>query len=199
MTLLDSDMGEQSAFALFRIERALRLHFGTEYDYFKYMGKGTGARVADFERRRDRGLYEALSRKDNPGERLLAVISDDPSKNIADVVNGPGLKQYDEWRKRRESLTYRFKTELRKLDLPEDLKVKGGMYPNALRMLIKGEISKETLIILERTYSFLDHWLQKIEDPILWPDYYMLVKKYSQFVRVDFDKYDALVQNVKNA
>lgn len=197
MKLLEQDSGPLNPFELFRLERALRLHFTTpEYDYFKYAGRATGARVVEFNNRRDRSLFEALSRKDHPGERLLAVISDDPSRNIADVLTSEGMSKYDAFRKRRDALSYSIKQDLRKLNLPEDLEVEDGSYPTALRLLIKDEVMKETLLAIDLKRPFLKEWLHSIKDPILWPDLFMKLKKYSSFVRADFDKYDALVQNV---
>ncbi len=206
MSLLPDDLKKLDGFELFRLERSLRLHFGTpDYDYFKYLGRGTGTRVADYQNRRDRSLYESLSRKDNPGLRLLATLSEASSHNIADVLSANGMATFDAWRKRQESVGYRFKQDLAILNevpLKENFTVNElGDYPRALKLLIKEEITKETIIILDHATNTLKYWLQRIQDPIMWPDYYMLLKKYSPFVRVDFAKYDALVKTtiVENA
>ncbi len=198
--LLPDDSGPLDGFELFRLERALRLHFGTpDYDYFKYKGRATGARVSDYQNRRDRSLYETLSRKDQPGLRLLATLSESASYNVADVLSANGLERFEAFKKRQESLTYRFKQDLAVLAEEPQFKDnfvinEHGEYPRALKLLIKDEIGKESLIILDHYTNAFKHWLTRIQDPIMWPDYYMLLKKYSPFVRVDFAKYDALVK-----
>ena len=95
----------------------LKNHFTREkYDYHKYCGKSR-ASLESFYKRKDRFFFEKLSRQKDDGEVIEFFVSnfvscDDPqSLWIGEIVRN-GEKNYTDWKKRLQSLTYIFKQEV---------------------------------------------------------------------------------------
>jgi hypothetical protein len=56
----------------------------------------------------------------------------------------------------------------------------------------------ETLCILASLLKFLPMWKEKIQDTIIWPNFYMKVLKYSAFLPKDDMKYKLILKKVLN-
>ena len=95
----------------------LKNHFTREkYDYHRYCGKSR-ATIQSFYKRKDRFFFEKLSRQKDDSEVVEFFVSnfvscDDPqSLWIGEIVRN-GEQNYTDWKKRLQSLTYTFKTEV---------------------------------------------------------------------------------------
>lgn len=101
---------------------------------------------------------------------------------------------YKEYLKRKQSITYTFEADIDKLleitpKLDDLLKVKGGQYPQLLDLVLKGEITQETLIILEWIFGFMEVWEKKIVDEIVYPKLHQKCMKFKPFLGyLDFGK-----------
>lgn len=177
---------------------ALKNHFTVDnYDYFRYNGK-VKSKYSSFENRRDRYYFEKLSRKKNPHLILLSNIQDDPDRWIGDIVSNE--ENYLKWKKRNTNQLYNFCEEIKTLfpNIEEKFEVKGD-YPELLKLMQQGQISKETVIILNEILRFTSYWNKKIKDEIVWPKIFFNLKKYSAFLNVDRYKYkDHLIKIVKD-
>ena len=172
----------------------LKRHFtiNSGYDYFKYNGK-TNASKNTFMTRNDRYSFHKLSKKSDPKGYLISnFIEYGPKIWIGELVSDEKYTTtFKEWLRRKESLTYIFKSEVSLLNserLDKDLQPVGGQHPQLLRLFLEKKISIETLIILDRFLKFFKTWNSKIEDPVLWPEIYNTCVKYSPFMEYDLAK-----------
>jgi len=99
-------------------------------------------------------------------------------------------KIYNDWLKRKQSLTYQFKQDISKLD--DDFnglfKVEHNQHPIILKSYLSGNVSLETFcIMLEITNSkkYLD---KSLESDIIWEELSLKVKKYTPFIQYDREK-----------
>ena len=110
-----------------------------------------------------------------------------------------GESNYRKWKKRRESLTYIYQNDLDLLfdevDSPGDiLSVKSGVYPVLLTQTMQGNISIETLVILNDILKFFPMWTKKISDDIIWPNWKRKCEKYTPFIDYDSKKFKKLLK-----
>ena len=180
------------AYAAYVMYLALKRHFtlGSNYDYFKYNGK-TNASKQSFETRRDRYSFHKLSKKDHPRDFVVAnFLQHGPSIWIGDLVADSKYEDtYRAWLKRRESISYVFKSDIEQLDsIDEDLKSINGDYPRLLQLYMRNKVCIETIIILSNIVGFIKRWNKDISDPVIWPEIYNTCIKYAPFMEYDAEK-----------
>ncbi len=192
-----------NAYDVFLNYLAFKNHFSKEsYDYYKY-NKKTKASLQSFYKRRDRFFFEKLSRQKSEKEIeefFLAnfVSNDDPATLWIGEIIKNGEKNYLEWQKRNQSLTYIFKQESKELfeeaDLPTVFNCSQG-HPLLLKKLLSNKISLEVIIIYERIFSFISNFDKKLNDPI-WKTVSFRLKKYNSFLNVDVSKYKKILKEI---
>ena len=170
----------------------MKNHFtNRKYDFFRYEGK-TNATVASFNKRKDKYWFEKTSRKysdEQIVDFLLAnfVTTDNP-KNlwIGEIINS-GERNYSDWLRRQQSISYIFKEESEKLleenKLDNLFECKKG-HPIILKRFLGGDISLETLVIYDIIFSFSEKFDEKLLDPV-WETVSMKIKKYKPFLSVN--------------
>ena len=100
------------------------------------------------------------------------------------------------WQKQMSALSYNFSKEtsniLNALERSgsafNDLFTCDGGHPLLLRLYIRGEVSLETLMILDMILGFMLRWDRKLSDP-LWNSLSLKIKKYKPFVSIPVSKY----------
>ena len=189
-------------FEVYQTYLSFKNHFTKEkYDYFKYSGK-TNASITSFNKRRDRYFFEKMSRQKNDIEIkeyfLSNFITEDPSKIwIKEIIqNGEG--RYSEWKKRTQSLSYRFKEEMESVIGSNKFDsifsyTKG--HPDILKKYLKGDISIETLIILDKVVRFRNQFDKKLTDPV-WLSVSLILKKYEPFLNIDVSRYKTILKEI---
>jgi len=182
---------------------SMKSHFtNPKYDFFKYGGK-CRATMSSFNKRKDKYFFEKTSRKYSDEQILnflLAnfVITDNPQNLwIGEIINS-GERNYAEWMRRKQSLTYLFKEQLNKLLSENDLETvfncsKG--HPPLLKKYLGGEISLETLTILEKVFSFRKNFDKKLDDPV-WESVSLKIKKYIPFININVFNYKKILKEV---
>ena len=105
-----------------------------------------------------------------------------------------GEENYKKWQKRNQSLTYSFEQDIIHLfnstQSPNDmLIVENGEYPLLLKEMFHGNISIETICILNDIMNFLPMWSKKITDDIIWPTHKRKMEKYTPFIIYDKNKF----------
>ena len=174
---------------------AMKKHFtDSKYDFFKYNGK-TRSSVSAFNKRRDKYFFERMSRKLSDDEIKMYFIAnfvatDNPSAVWVGEIIQSGEKRYTELSKKYQSLTYTFSQECRELfdemELPQLFDCKNG-HPPILKKYLAGEVSIETLSILDLVFSFTGKLDKKLSDPV-WETVSMKVRKYKPFINIDVSK-----------
>jgi hypothetical protein len=177
----------QDAFDIYVYYLALKRHFTSSYDFFKYNGK-VKANSMSFENRKDKFFFYKLSKKRDSREYILANMLVKPNVWAGDLVDDKAEQVYSEWCKRKQSLTYQFKSDIVELD-DEDFNsnfiVENGQHPRVLKLYNMNRISLETLVILCDITGCLSYWEKNIKDTIVFPDINRLVKKYYPFMEYD--------------
>lgn len=176
---------------------ALKQHFHREgYDYFKYNGK-VSAKSTSFDTRKDKYMFYKLSKKKDVEGYLIANLVENDNLWIGDILSSTSEQTYTNWLKRQQSLGYIFENDVAKLkdDLNENIVVKHGEYPHMLKLYFHKEICLESLIICNDILNFFNHWKNKIEDPVIWPDLYKKCLKYRSFLKFDRDRCLEILKN----
>ena len=192
-------------FETYRTYLSMKSHFtNPKYDFIKYGGKSR-ATMTSFNKRKDKYWFEKTSRKYSDQEVidfLLAnfVTTDNPQNLwIGEIINS-GERNYSQWMKRKQSLPYLFKEQSSELLFQQDLKEvfncsKG--HPPLLKKYLGGEISLETLTILEKVFSFVKNFDEKLKDPV-WETVSMKIKKYIPFLNINVFHYKKILRELIN-
>ena len=192
-------------FETYQTYLSMKSHFtNSKYDFFKYGGKSR-ATMSSFNKRRDKYWFEKTSRKYSDEEVLNFLLANfvntDTPQNlwIGEIINS-GERTYAEWMRRIQSLTYIFKEQSQKLLSESDLETvfdcsKG--HPLLLKSYLGGEISLETLTILEKVFSFAKNFDKKLQDPV-WETVSLKIKKYTPFLNINVFQYKKVLRELIN-
>ena len=182
---------------------SMKNHFtNRKYDFFRYGGKSS-ATVTSFNKRKDKYWFEKTSRKYSDDEIvnfLLAnfVTADTPQNLwIGEIINS-GEKTYADWMKRQQSLTYLFKEQSTELlsekKLEEVFNCSKG-HPIVLKKYLGGEISLETLTIMEKIFSFVKNFDKTLQDPV-WESVSLKIRKYLPFLNINVFNYKKILRDL---
>ena len=190
-------------FETYRTYLSMKSHFtNPKYDFFKYGGKSR-ATMTSFNKRKDKYWFEKTSRKYSDQQVLdfllsNFVIADNPQNLwIGEIINS-GERNYADWMRRKQSLTYLFKEQSEKLLSENELQTvfdcsKG--HPVILKRYLGGEISLETLTILEKVFSFVKDFDTKLTDPV-WETVSLKIRKYIPFININVFNYKKILKEV---
>ena len=192
-------------FETYRTYLSMKSHFtNPKFDFFKYGGKSR-ATMTSFNKRKDKYWFEKTSRKYSDQQILdfllsNFVIADNPQNLwIGEIINS-GERNYADWMRRKQSLTYLFKEQSEKLLSENELQTvfdcsKG--HPVILKRYLGGEISLETLTIMEKVFSFVRDFDKKLTDPV-WETVSLKIKKYIPFININVYNYKKILKEVIN-
>ena len=184
---------------------SLKNHFtNPKYDFFKY-GAKTRASVTSFNKRKDKYWFEKTSRKYSDKEVVDFLVSnftatDNPQNLwIGEIINS-GERNYSEWMRRQQSLTYLFKEQSSELLSENELEslfncTKG--HPLILKKFLSGSVSLETLTIFDKIFHFSKNFDKKLDDPV-WESVSLKLKKYSPFLNIDMFHYKKILRDIVN-
>ena len=184
---------------------SLKNHFtNPKYDFFKY-GAKTRASITSFNKRKDKYWFEKTSRKYSDKEVVDFLVSnftatDNPQNLwIGEIINS-GERNYSEWMKRQQSLTYLFKEQSNELLSENELETlfnctKG--HPLILKKFLSGSISLETLTIFDKVFHFSKNFDKKLDDPV-WESVSLKLKKYNPFLNIDMFQYKKILRSIIN-
>ena len=190
-------------FETYRTYLSMKSHFtNPKFDFFKYGGKSR-ATMTSFNKRKDKYWFEKTSRKYSDQQILdfllsNFVIADNPQNLwIGEIINS-GERNYADWMRRKQSLTYLFKEQSGKLLSENELQTvfdcsKG--HPVILKKYLGGEISLETLTIMEKVFSFVKDFDKKLTDPV-WETVSLKIKKYIPFININVYNYKKILKEV---
>lgn len=187
-----------NAFEAFKLYTAIKNHFTTDsYDFFKYHGK-TKVTQNTFDVRKDKYMFHKLSKHEDPLTFLVANLSENPKLYVANMFDLDKEMKYNEFLRRKQSLTYIFENDIDNLledfdknfEVPDD-----GDYPFLLKLLTRKKIAKESFIIMNDCVRFFGLWNKKITDPVLWPQIALNCKKLYPFIEYNKEKYCSILRN----
>ena len=192
-----------SPFETYQHYLSLKNHFtNPKYDFFKY-GAKTRASITSFNKRKDKYWFEKTSRKYSDKEVVDFLVSnftatDNPQNLwIGEIINS-GERNYAEWRKRQQSLTYLFKEQSNELLSENELEslfncTKG--HPKILKAYLSGSVSLETFTIFDKIFRFSENFNKTLTDPV-WETVSLKLKKYSPFLNIDMFHYKKILRDI---
>ena len=198
-------MVKVTPFETYRTYLSMKSHFtNPKYDFIKYGGKSR-ATITSFNKRKDKYWFEKTSRKYSDQEVIDFLLSNFVNATnpqnlwIGEIINS-GERTYAEWKMRQQSLTYMFteqsSTLLSENDLEKVFNCSKG-HPIILKKYLGGEISLETLSILEKIFSFQSKFDEKLKDPV-WETVSMKLKKYLPFLNINVFHFKKILRNIIN-
>lgn len=191
-------------FDVYKTYLSIKNHFTKEgYDYFKYCGRSR-ASLDSFHKRKDRYFFEKLSRQKSDVEIKCYFVAsfiectDPQSLWIGEIISN-GEKNYLEWLKRYQSLSYMFKTEsevfIGNKNLDSLFECKANKHPEILKKYLQGAITLETLVILDSILGYVSHFDKKLTDPV-WETVSFKIKKYKPFLNIDESKFKQILKEI---
>lgn len=193
-----------TGYEAFSIYHTLKLHFTSDYDYFKYNGK-CNISPTTFENRRDKYHFYKLSRKYPNKEQfqnfVIANLFENSEAWAGTLLQPEAEVNYLLRQKVVQSLSYTFENDCKVIfedckDPNDVIRVVDGEYPILLKKALRKEIHVETLCLLAQILGFLPMWNKKITDTIRWPEYQKKLTKYAHFLPKDVVKYKLILKKI---
>lgn len=190
-------MTAMTEFQAYKMYLALKAHFQTEkYDVIEQRGRivashknfvGSGK---SFELRKLTKLYQD---KEICDFMVANFVAGDHWGGVFDV---DASRQYQDWKRRVESLRYIFTQDLETLDVTAGeqdwFAVTDGRHPQVLRCFYGHKICLETLVILDTLVGFRADYDANHADMFMWGDTSRLIKKYRPFLKFDAATYQSI-------
>jgi hypothetical protein len=186
---------KMDAIDAYKIYTAIKNHFSLDsYDYFKY-NKKINVSYESFLKRKDKIFFAKLGKRKDAylEDFLVANFLHDTKMWVGELLSEDCEERYKQWKKRQESLTYEFKNEMDFIsgwdadELNNWFRVSKGDHPNIIKKYLRGEISLETLVMLNSVLRFMKRYDKEVSDPI-YKEVSKLCNKYQPFLRYDQDK-----------
>lgn len=167
---------------------AVRNHFKTDYDYFKYNGK-IKVNEDKFRTRRDHYQFEKLARiydREKFIQYLVANFIQDEDY-ILGMSQGRAMMNHKKWQKNIESFNYQFKEDIQTLreyhsqfDSLFITGADGEVHPFAFKLYLREKININTLVVLNKLINYSGVW-SKQENAML-NDFIFVLNKYTPFM-----------------
>jgi hypothetical protein len=110
-----------------------------------------------------------------------------------------GEDRYMSWKKRTQSLSYLFKEETDKIfadnNFDSMFALDGSRHPQILKEYLRGNVSIETMVILNLILGYKTNWDKQLTDPV-WESVSMKIRKYSPFLNIDVFRYKKILKEV---
>lgn len=181
-------MTTKEGFECFKLYLALQRHFSSSYDFHKYKG-GVTASADSYKKRNDYFSFEKLAKIVPPDQRVDFFVShfiDNPKEWIRNMSK----TKHEEWKRRVNMLPNTFQIDLEFLyneGMDKMFKTSGDI-PEIHKHAINGEISIESVLVLDSIFPFLDKHKEQVNIPFVWPEYIQKVIKYKPFLEENISK-----------
>jgi hypothetical protein len=128
---------------------------------------------------------------------MLANFINNQNIWVRQLLDYEAENRYLEWRKKIESLTYTFKSELKNLneDWTANFVSRDGQHPYIMTQYSQKKISLETFVILTHAANIFEYWSEKIVDKIISRDIIRLSRKYKPFLLYDERKFKDIIRD----
>ena len=197
MIKTSQSFANEESFNLYVKYLALKKHFTTDgYDYHKYNGK-IRAKFETYRTRNDVFFFHKLAQKDDPINLMMANMLVNPNVWINTIVEQEGESKYFDWKKKIDSLTHTFKSDLNKLDdnYQSNFVTHDGQHPYIMTLYVQRQITLETFTILTHLSNIFPYWEQKIVDKIVARDIIRLSRKYKPFLEINEKKFKEIIRD----
>ena len=183
-----------SDYEAYKLYVAVKLHFTTSYDVFKYNGR-VNCPAAAFNKRNDRKLFARLAERFNKPKDIIEYYVANFAYGNKNMIYSMDEAEgnHETWLKRKESINYEFSKQMNFLlrYLEDNGKTYQQLFdietgvPELLTLYMRGDIYLETLVIIDEYENFLSTWEPLV---LIWGDQLQILNKVKRFVRFDKDK-----------
>ena len=181
---------------VYKYYMAMKLHFESDtYDAVKYNYK-TSAKPQSFFKRRDKYHFAKLGRKfDTPKELIqffVAQFTKGDTTWVGNMLNDE--EQFTDWSKKVQALSYTFENDINtlteKVDSFDQLFeiTSDSPYPLVVNAYLQGDITLETVVILNQITGFMKQADKNVNDTIVWPDVSRRIRKYGTFLSFNTER-----------
>ena len=181
---------------------AINNHFHTEsYDYFKYNGK-VSAKLESFMKRKDKYHFAKLARKYNGELKDFLVANLSRQKYyVRDLLEMECEKNYIEFKKRKQKLTYLITEEMRYLfdkykHIDFCIGIKDGQHSNILREYLGGRIAAETLVAADKIFGIFNDYDTMMNEKFIWPKTRKRLDNLAPFLELEHKKLQTVLQGI---
>ena len=195
-------------FEVFKLYLAIKLHFTTDtYNYEEYEGK-VNCKLETFTKRNDRYFFHKLSKqydRDNIVDFFVANFIHNNKKWVGNLLQNDGRDIYLDFKKRKESFGYHFRSDLvavrndfdnRGLSFDDGFLCSRGQHPRLLRLLIQKRASFQTIVALNYFLSFTKNWDKEITENVVWPKISSTIAKLKPFVKFNTTECKLIMKEV---
>lgn len=196
-------MKSMEPYDVYKYYMSMKLHFESDtYEAPKYNFK-TSAKPQAFFKRRDKYHFAKLGRKFDKAPDLIdyftAQFTASDKTWVGQMLDNEDT--YTNWCKKMQSLSYTFEMDINKLS--EDVtvfdqlfNVPEGQYPILIQRYLEGEVTLETVVILDRLTGFMNKADRQITETIVWPDVSKRIRKYGLLLKFREEKMRGIVLRV---
>ena len=174
---------------------ALKAHFNSDYDFFKYGGKTKIPRNSFFKRK-DRHFFVKISKKYREYDFIRDYFVSNFIKHRKGYIANFSDENYKEWLAKKVNFYMIFINELKpvikdfdRIDFEPLFEIENNNHPKLLKEYLGGRISLETVVILDDLVGFSNNWDKQLKDDIIWPDLKKLIKNYKGFLTINKNRY----------
>ena len=177
---------------------AMKAHFDkSDYDFVKYNGKSKVSRDS-FYKRNDRVFFVKLTRKYKSKEDIQDYLLANFLIHPKGWVGKFDENNYIHWKKKIQSLSYTFKSEIESI-LDKDLvAVCENKHPKLLKEYLGKRVSLESMVILNSILQFHKVWNVKLAEDYVWKDVYKLMNDYTSFLKFDTKSFKLILKGLMN-
>ena len=193
---------------VFKVYLGVKLHFTTKtYDYVKYEGK-VNCKLETFTKRNDRYFFHKLSKQYGQTDILDFFVANflaDSKRWIGNLLANDGRGVYLDYKKRKESFAYHFKSECgvinsdfssRGLSFNDGFIPPNGQHPRMLRLLIQRKVSFQTTVVLNHFLHFTKNWDKEITEKVVWPEISLKVARVKPFVNFNATECKLIMKDI---
>jgi len=181
---------------------AINNHFYSDsYDYFKYNGK-VSAKLESFMKRKDKYHFAKLSRKYNDELKDFLVANFSKKKYyVRDLLEMECEKNYIEFKKRKQKLTYLITEEMKYLfdkykHIDFCIGIKDGQHSNILREYLGGRITAETLVAVDKIFGIFTDYDTMVSENFIWPKTRKRLDSLAPFLELEHKKLQTVLQGI---
>jgi len=187
----------------YHLFNSVKLHYKQDsYDFFRYNGR-VSITQTKFECRNDKYHYYKLSKRDNARQLVIFNLFENPDLWIGELFSDECKSICRKRLGITSSMERNFTIDLKRYDSLDDaLNINNGDYPSILEDYTDGNVSPETLYILNLALNdkLFSYWRDNLNDRVFWPMKQNLISKYGRFLLNDFNinvkKYKQLLVDI---
>lgn len=180
-------MTPMTDYEAYKMYLALKAHFQTEkYNVIEQRGK-IRSNHANYVGSGKAWNFQRLVKTYGDAEICDFMVANFVAgNNYGGVFDHEAAREYQDWKRRIESMRYQFAGDLDTLCLAGKhwFECDAGRHPIILKEYLGHRCSIETLVILNQLLGFVDEFDDKLAGTMLWPETSMLIKKYQPFLRI---------------